>query len=92
MFGISWIEFLVILLVAVLVIPARHWGDIAKFLAKCVKFIRDLIWKITDATESIKDKIDAEVPIDKLIKTTTDDMLGAFSTPLKRVVKKRNKK
>lgn len=84
MFGISWTEFLVVLLVAVLVIPARHWPDVAKFLARAVKFIRKIIWKITDATEKIKDQIEREAPIDDLIKTTTDDILADFSRPIKK--------
>ena len=57
MFGISWAEFLVVLLVAVLVIPARMWPDVAKFLARAVKFIRGVIWKITDVSEKIKEQI-----------------------------------
>lgn len=80
MFGISWGEFLIILLVAVLVIPAKHWPDVARFVAKCIKFIRDLIWKISDASEQIKDQIDLEKPIDDLIRTTTDDVLSSFSS------------
>ncbi len=92
MFGISIWEFLVILVVAVLVIPARHWGDVAKFLARCVKFIRNLIWKISDATENIRDQIDREMPIDRVIRQTTDDMLGAFSKPVKRKSKRGHKK
>ena len=82
MFGISGAEFLVILLIAVLVIPVRHWGDVAKFLAKCVKFIRNLIWKISDASEKIKDQIDLEKPIDDLIKNTTNDVWASFSDAL----------
>jgi Sec-independent protein translocase protein TatA len=87
MFGISWAEFLVVLLVAMLVIPADNWGDVARFIARIVKFIRDLIWKISDAGEQIKEHIDLEKPIDDLIKTTTDDVLGTISTALP---KKRN--
>ena len=51
MFGISWAEFLVILLVGILVIPARMWPDVAKFLARLVGFIRNIVWKISDASE-----------------------------------------
>jgi Sec-independent protein translocase protein TatA len=80
MFGISWAEFLVILVVAVMVIPAKHWPDVAKFLARCVKFIRDLVWKISDTAENIKERIDLEKPIDDLIKNTTDDVLDGFSS------------
>jgi Sec-independent protein translocase protein TatA len=84
-FGISWAEFLVILLVAVLVIPARHWPDVAKFLAQCVKFIRNLIWKISDATESIKEQVERELPMDELVRKTADDVLSAISTPIKKL-------
>lgn len=79
MFGISWAEFIVILLVAVLVIPTRYWPDVARALARLVKFIRTFIWKITDASEKIKEQIDMEQPIDELINTTTKDVLDTFS-------------
>ncbi len=96
MFGISWTEFLVIVLVAVLVIPAKHWPDVARFLAGLVNFIRSLLWKITDASEKIKQQIDLEKPIDELVRTTTEDVLKDFSSPIKKVkvkaVKKKAKK
>lgn len=94
MFGISWAEFFVILLVAVLVIPARMWPDVARFLARAVNYIRRIMWKITDVTESVKQQIDLEKPIDDIIKTTTDDVLDGFSTvlPKKKVVRKTSKK
>lgn len=79
MFGISWAEFSIIMLVAVLVIPARLWPDVARFLAQVVKFVRGVVWKITDASEKIKEQIDLEQPIDELIKTTTDDILAEIS-------------
>ena len=84
MFGISWAEFLVVLLVGVLVIPARMWPDVARFLAQVVKFVRGIIWKVTDASEKIKEQIEREAPIDDIIKTTTDDILADFSKPIKK--------
>ena len=75
MFGISWSEFLVILLVGVLVIPARMWPDVARFLARAVSFVRRIVWKITDASDNIRRQIDLEKPIDDLIRTTTSDVL-----------------
>ncbi len=83
MFGISWAEFLVILLVAVVVIPARMWPDVARGLARMVKFVRNILWRITDAGEQIKQQIDLEKPIDDLIRTTTDDVLAQISSPIK---------
>jgi Sec-independent protein translocase protein TatA len=88
MFGISWAELFVIILVAVLVIPSRMWPDVARFLVKVVKAVRSIVWKITDASENIKQQIDLEKPIDDLIKTTTDDVLDEFSTVLKKPQKK----
>ncbi len=90
MFGISWAEFLVILLVAILVVPVKYWPDVARWLARVVNFIRKTLWKITDATDKIKDQIDLEKPIDEIIHTTTDDVLKDFSTPIKK--KKTNRK
>ncbi len=84
MFGISWAEFFVILLVGVVVVPVRLWPDVARFLARAVNFVRGLIWKITDASENIKQQIDLEQPIDELIRTTTDDVLDTISTAIPR--------
>lgn len=92
MFGISWSEFFVILLVGVLVVPARYWPDVAKFLARLVRFFRELVWKITDASENIKNQIELEKPIDDLIKTTTDEMLDTISIVKKTAKTARQKK
>ena len=89
MFGISWAEFLVILLVAILVVPVKYWPDVARWLARVVTFIRKLIWKITDATDKIKDQIDLEKPIDDIINTTTKDVLDDFSVPIKKTSKRK---
>lgn len=83
MFGISWAELLVVLLVAVVVLPARMWPDVARGLARMIKFIRGIIWKITNATEQIKTQIELEKPIDDLLHTTTNEILNDFSTPVK---------
>ncbi|MBP5707822.1 MAG: hypothetical protein J6W79_02385 [Alphaproteobacteria bacterium] len=87
MFGISMAEFIVIVVVAVLVIPSDKWPDVARFVAKIVKFVRGIIWKITDASEQIKTQIDLEKPIDDLLKTTTDDILADFSSKRKPIKK-----
>lgn len=84
MFGISWAEFFVIFLVAVLVIPVRHWPDVARFLARAVKTVRAVIWKITDASEQLRCQIDMEQPINDLINTTTRDVMEQISSPRKK--------
>jgi Sec-independent protein translocase protein TatA len=84
MFGISWAEFLVILLVAILVVPVKYWPDVARWLARVVSYIRKIVWKITDASEQIKNQIDLEKPIDDIINTTTADVLKDFSEPIKK--------
>lgn len=81
MFGISWAEFLVIILVAILVIPSQYWPDVARALARLVKFFRSLIWKITDASEKIKEQIELEKPLDDIMKKTTKEVLDTFSEP-----------
>jgi len=91
MFGISWAEFIVILLVAVLVIPARYWPDVARWLARAIKFVRGIIWKITDASEKIKEQIELEEPINDIMNTTTRDMLDAFSVKKPKQNKKRGR-
>lgn len=84
MFGISWAEFFVILLVAVLVVPARMWPDVARFLARVVNAVRRVVWKISDVSENIKQQIDLEKPIDDLIQNTTNDVLDSFSDVIPR--------
>ena len=84
MFGISWAEFIVILLVAVLVVPAKYWPEVARALARAVKFIRTIVWKITDASEKIKEQIELEQPITDIVNTTTKDVLDTISVKRKR--------
>jgi Sec-independent protein translocase protein TatA len=83
MFGISWAEFIVILLVTILVVPARYWPDVARAIARLIKFVRGIIWKITDASEKIKSQIELEKPIDEIMNTTTRDMLDTISVKRK---------
>ncbi len=92
MFGISWAEFLVIILVAILVVPVKYWPDVARWLARLIGYIRKIIWKITDASEKIKDQIDLEKPIDDIINTTTKDVLDNFSEPIKKTRGRRKSK
>lgn len=69
-------------------VPARHWPDVARFLARAVKFIRGIIWRISDASEHLREQIDLEKPIDDIIRTTTDDVLSSISTPRKKTKRK----
>ena len=93
MFGISWAEFLVILLVAILVIPTRYWPDVARVLARIVKYIRAIIWRLTDVSEKIKEQIELEKPIDDIMRRTSQEVMDTFSvkkpkTKKTRIVKK----
>ena len=93
MFGISWTEFLVILLVAICVVPAKYWPEVARFFAHLVKYIRNIIWKITDFSEEVQQRIDLEKPIDDLIQNATNDMFGErIKKPKKSVAKRVRKK
>lgn len=84
MFGISFSEFLLILVLAMLIIPVKDWGGVIKFLAKIVSTVRNLIWKITDFSEDIKQQIEMEQPINDLINKTTDELLDEFSHKVKK--------
>ena len=94
MFGISWTEFLVILLVAICVVPAKYWPEVARFFARIVKYIRNIFWKINDFSENLQQRIDLEKPIDDLITNATNDMFGEKIRKVnkKNVVKKVRKK
>lgn len=82
MFGISWSEFFVIFIVAVLVIPTRMWPDVARFMARVINAVRQIVWKLTDVSENLKQQIELEKPIDELIQNTTDDVLETISVKL----------
>ena len=87
MFGISWTEFLVIILVAICVVPAKYWPDIARFFAHAVKYVRNIIWKINDFSEEMQQRIELEKPIDDLISNAAENMFQN-----KKVKKKKAKK
>ena len=87
MLGISWSQFLVILLVAICVVPVKYWPDVAKFMARVFKYIRNIIWKINDVNEQIQQRIDLEKPIDDLLQNAVNDTFG-----IKTVKKTRRKK
>lgn len=89
MFGISWTEFLVILLVAICVVPAKYWPDIARFFAKIVKFIRSLVWKVSDFSEEIQQRIELEKPIDDLISDTANNVFKDIKITKKKKTKQK---
>lgn len=89
MFGISWTEFLVILLVAICVVPAKYWPDVARFLARVVKYIRNLIWKINDFSEEVQQRIELEKPIDDLISNAAQNVFGEPVVKKKKKIKKK---
>ena len=80
MFGISWAEFLVIVLVAICVVPVKYWPDVARFVGRVFKYVRDLVWKINDVSEQIQHRIDLEKPIDDLLQNATDDIFSKSKT------------
>ena len=86
MFGISWTEFLVILLVAICVVPVKNWTEIIRFFARAVKYIREIVWKISDFSEDVQKRIELEKPIDDLIVEASNEMFG------KKSVKKKSNK
>jgi hypothetical protein len=60
-----------------------------RFFARVFKYVRNLIWKITDFSNEIQERIDLEKPIDDLIQNATDDMFGK---PIKQKKKRTHKK
>ena len=86
MFGISWTEFLVILLVAICVVPAKYWPDVMRFFARVFKYIRNIVWKVSEFSENVQQRIDLEKPIDDLLENATNDMFGE---PIKKTAKKK---
>lgn len=90
MLGISWTEFLVILLVAFCVVPAKNWPDVAKFMARVFRYIRNLVWKISDVSEQVQQRIELEKPIDDLIANAGQNIF--YEKTKKKTIKKPVKK
>lgn len=90
MFGISWTEFLVILLVAICVVPVKNWPDVARFFARVFKYVRELVWRATDFSEQIQQRLDLEKPINDLIATGKEEFIRT-KTIRKNTKKKNNK-
>ena len=88
MLGISWTEFLVIVLVAICVVPAKNWPDVARFFGRVFRWIRQIIWRISDVSEQIQQRIDLEKPIDDLLESATNEMFDN----VKNIAKKKRKK
>ena len=65
--------------------PAKYWPDVAKFFARVVKYIRNIVWKITDFSEEIQQRIELEKPIDDLIANATKE---TFVKPKKKKTRK----
>jgi Sec-independent protein translocase protein TatA len=83
MFGISALEFLVILIVAVAVVPAKNWPDVARMIGRAVRWIREMSGRIQDGIGKLEDDIKKEIPIDNLSQKTMDDMAETFGAPAK---------
>lgn len=91
MFGISATEFLIILLVTICVVPGKYWPDVIRFFARGFKYIRNIIWKISDFSNELQERIELEKPIDDLIQNATNNM---FAKPIKKkkIIKRVRKK
>lgn len=58
------------------------WPDVARFMARVINAVRQIVWKLTDVSENLKQQIELEKPIDELIQNTTDDVLETISVKL----------
>lgn len=93
MFGISASEFLLILIVAVLVIPARHWPAVFRGAAQAWRWLRGVVWNIRNKFDEISEEVSKYDPTDALSKQTMDDMMATFATPVSsRGAAKQNKR
>lgn len=87
MLGISWTEFLVIVLVAICVVPAKNWPYVARFFGRVFRWIRQIVWRITDVSEQIQQRIDLEKPIDDLLENATNEMFESIKNKPQKIKK-----
>lgn len=91
MLGISWTEFSVILLVAICVIPVKNWPVVARFFARLFKYVREIVWKVSDFSQEMQQRIDLEKPIDDLLVGGANEIFNkkTKSKKIKKSVRKR---
>ena len=92
MFGISAMELLVILVVAIAVIPSKDWPNVVRWIAKFIRGVRNMAGKIEDQISEFENTITKDLPIDKLSQKTMDDMIASFSTPVNQRTSAKSKK
>ena len=92
MLGISGIEFLVIIVIAIAVIPARDWPVAARAIGKFARWIRHAVGKIQDGIDDMENEIAKDFPVDNLSQKTMDDMIATFATPIPKRKSKKCKK
>ena len=92
MLGISWTEFIVIILVAICVVPAKDWPTVARFFGRVFKWIRQIVWRISDVSEQIQQRVDLEKPIDDLLENATNEMFGDIKVKANKKKFVKNKK
>ena len=89
MFGISLYELFVIFFIFIIFIPVKNWSDIIRFFAKIIIFIKDLFNNLIQATDSLKERIDIEKPIDDLLQNTKEEIYKNIEKiPIKKKCKK----
>ena len=92
MFGISWTEFLVILLVAICVVPAKNWPSVMRFFARVFKYIREIVWKVSNFSDEVQRRIELEKPIDDLIVGGANEIFGDVRKKKSKTLKKKSTK
>ena len=75
-----------ILIVAILVIPADDWPRVLRAVLKFVRGIRRIIWQIEDKIDEIENQVMKDLPVDELRKM---DVTKEFAIP---APKKRGRK
>jgi Sec-independent protein translocase protein TatA len=91
MLGISGAEFFVVLVVAVAVVPADRWADVARFMGRAVRRAREIIGRIQDGVDNLENEISKDLPIDNLSRQTMSDMIETFSRPAKTKIGKKRR-
>lgn len=92
MFGISGMEFLIILTVAIIIVPVKKWPDVARFIGSLVRRLKIFIGKVQDEIDNIHDNVAKDIPVDSLSQKTMDDMIATFRTPSNHRARRKRKK
>ncbi len=83
MFGIGFSELFFIIILAIVILPAKSWPDVFRYMGKLYRKVSDLFGEIKSKISEAETELNKHDVIDDISKNTFDDVMNNFSEPVK---------